>query len=336
MVSRSARETESRLSRFLAVSSQVPKVSAVKRPYTPTVPSRALRVSVVGIAGTVFVHALLILAIILDLSLPAPRLPNRAGAGASAVASSRKPVMTAIFINEVSPVERLATIKPVELASRGVAPRNLPVIVFGPDSAPASNADPNSLDNRAAVEAVGDQTQHALLYGRYLGQIQARIDRAWVRPRTEIGAPRFSCRARIEQGTRGEVLNVRLDHCVGTPRWQQSLVSAIRTASPLPAPPDPSVYADVLSLVFESDGFRPGDSSDGFEPANASALVANQERESFAHFAERAGTDAQRTDKNAADVVHLTIIGDPHPATMPITHQPGPPSPEADAAASQN
>jgi hypothetical protein len=312
-----------------------PKVSAVKRPYTRTVPSRALPVSAVGIVGTVLVHALLFLPIVLDLSLPAPRLRNRTGAGASAVASSREPVMTAIFINEASPVERLATVKPVELASRGVAPIDLPVIVFSPDSSPASLADPNSQDRSAPAEATGDQTQHALLYGRYLGQIQARIDRAWVRPRTEIGAPRFSCRARIEQDTRGAVLNVKLDRCVGAPRWQQSLVSAIRTASPLPAPPDPSVYADVLSLVFESDGFRPGGSSDGFEPANASELVANQERESFAHFAERTRTDSQRTDRSGTDVVHLTIIGDPHPATMPIT-QPGSTSPEADAAASQN
>jgi TonB C terminal len=307
----------------------------VKRPPTLISPRRRLQLSAVGIAGTVLVHALLFLPIVFDLSLPASRLPSRAGAGASAVASNREPVMTAIFINEVSPIERLATVKPVELASRGVAPIDPPVIVFSPDSSPASLADPNSQDRSAPAEAVGDQTQHALLYGRYLGQIQARIDRAWVRPRTEIGASRFSCRARIEQGTHGEVLNVKLDRCVGTPRWQQSLVSAIQTASPLPAPPDPSVYADVLALVFESDGFRPSDSSDGFEPANASALVANRERESFAHFAERTGTDAQRTDEPGTDVVRLTIIGDPHPATMPII-QPGSPSPEADAAASQN
>jgi hypothetical protein len=314
----------------------VPKVSAVKRPYTPTVPARALRGSAVGIIGTVLVHALLVLPIVLDLSLPAPRLPSRTGAGASAVASSREPVMTAIFINEVSPIERLATVKPVELASRGVAPIDLPVIVFSPDSSPASLADPNSQDRSAPAEAVGDQTQHALLYGRYLGQIQARIDRAWVRPRTEIGAPRFSCRARIEQGTRGEVVNVRLDHCVGTPRWQQSLVSAIRTASPLPAPPDPSVYADVLSLVFESDGFRPGGSSDGFEPAGASALVANEERSAFTRFAERTAAGAQRTKDTQTDVVHLTIIGDPHPTTVPIIHPTESPPVETDVVASQN
>ena len=306
----------------------------MKKPPTLTPPRRRLQLSAIGIAGTVLVHALLVLPIVLDLSLPAPRLPNRAGAGASAVASSREPVMTAIFINEASPAVSL--LKPVELASRGVAPRDLPVIVFSPDSSPASLADPNSQDRSAPAEAVGNQRQHALLYGRYLGQIQARIDRAWVRPRTEIGAPRFSCRARIEQDTRGAVLNVKLDRCVGTPRWQQSLVSAIRTASPLPAPPDPSVYADVLSLVFESDGFRPGASSDAFEPANVSAPTANQERGSFAHFTERAETRTQRKEDAGSDVVHLTIIGDPHAVPPPISHQTESPPPGADVVASQN
>jgi hypothetical protein len=218
--------------------------------------------------------------------------------------------MTAIFINEASPVDRLAAIKPVELASRGIAPLDVPVVVFSPDSAPASNADPNSEDKTAPPEAAGDQRQHALLYGRYLGQIQARIDRAWVRPRTEISAPRFSCRTRIEQDPQGGVVDIRLEHCNGSPRWQQSLVSAIRTASPLPAPPDPSVYADVLSLVFESNGFRAGDSTDGFEPASASAVAANQEREAFEQSLQRAGRAFGSHAREEADVVHLTIIGD--------------------------
>jgi hypothetical protein len=276
-----------------------------------------------GLLGTLLLHGLLVLPFVLELSLPAPRLPNRSGAGASAVASNREPVMTAIFINEASPVDRLVAIKPVELASRGVAPKDLPVIVFSSDSNPASDADPRSDGGTAPAEAAGDQTQHALLYGRYLGQIQARIDRAWVRPRTEIGAPRFSCRVRIEQNRQGGVVKIRLEHCTGSPRWQQSLVSAIRTASPLPAPPDPSVYADVLSLVFESDGFRPGGSSDGFEPASASAVAANQEREAFERSLQRAGRAFGSRAREEGDAVRLTIVGDsktystPAPPTEP-------------------
>jgi hypothetical protein len=279
----------------------------VKRLTTSIRPSRRANISLMGLLGTLFLHGLLALPFVLQLSLPTPRLPNRSGAGASAVASNREPVMTAIFINEGSPA--VALLKPVELASRGVAPMDLPVIVFSPDNSPASLADPNSQDRSASAEAVGDQTQHALLYGRYLGQIQARIDRAWVRPRTDIGASRFACRARIEQGLHGDVVNVKLDRCNGSPRWQRSLISAIRTASPLPAPPDPSVYADVLSLVFESDGFRPGASSDGFEPANSSALAANQERESLGRSAEPAGA-AFGSRAREGDAVRLTIVGD--------------------------
>jgi len=274
-----------------------------------------------GLLGTLLLHVLLALPFVLELSLPAPRLPNHAGAGASVATSNREPIMTAIFINEASPA--VALLKPVELASRGVAPKDLPVVVFSPDSAPASDADPNSEVGTAPAQVAGDQTQHALLYGRYLGQIQARIDRAWVRPRTEIGAPRFSCRVRIEQDRQGGVVEIKLEHCTGSPRWQQSLVSAVQTASPLPAPPDPSVYADVLSLVFESDGFRASDSTDGFEPANTSALAANQEREAFERSLQRAGRAFGSRAREEGDAVRLTIVGDsktystPAPPTEP-------------------
>jgi TonB C terminal len=217
-------------------------------------------------------HALLVLPFFLDVSLPSPRLPNRSGA--SALASGQEPVMTAVFINEPSPTERLAP-APENLASSGLAPLDLPIVVFSPDPSPPAEIDAKSEDSMAPPEAAGDQTEHALLYGRYLGQVQARIERAWMRPRTEIGAPRFSCRARIEQDRQGELVSIKLDHCDGSERWQQSLVSAIRTASPLPAPPDPSVYADTLWLTFASESFQPGGSVQGFEPESRETRVAN-------------------------------------------------------------
>jgi TonB C terminal len=258
--------------------------------------------------GTILVHALIFLPFVLELSLPPRQLPNRSGAGASAIPSTHEPVMTVVFINEVSQAPQLPTIKPEELASRGIAPEDLAVLVFSPDSAPASQADPKSEDTPDAPQAIGDPTEHALLYGRYIGQIQARIDRAWLRPRSEIGAPRFNCRARIEQDRSGAVINVKLDHCNGSPRWQQSLVSAIRTASPLPAPPDPSVYADALSLVFISAGFQRDLSTDGFEPPGLSTQLPAPELQEPGGLAERAGF--RHTPNTPGDgVVHLTIVG---------------------------
>jgi hypothetical protein len=221
--------------------------------------------------------------------------------------------MTAVFINETAETPRIATADPQKLASHGMAARDLRILVFSSDKAPAATADPSSPKRLGPSEATGDQAQHALLFGRYLVQVQARIDRAWQRPRTEIGAARFACRATILQDPQGNVVGVRLGHCSGSERWQQSLVVAIRSASPLPAPPDPSVYADVLTLNFESDGYKLGGSEDGFESIVQST---DRARESFEHFAAGTGTNLSSAGKNQTDVIHLTIIG-PHSSVPP-------------------
>jgi hypothetical protein len=144
--------------------------------------------------------------------------------------------MTVIFINETSPIE--PSVPPVpapRLASHGNMSLDLPLLIFSPD--PATDAKSSSdvatrQDETDSAEAVGDQAQHALLHGRYLGQVQARIERAWMRPRTPIGAPEFSCRAAVVQDRRGNPIDIRLQVCNGTQEWQSSLAAAIRTASP--------------------------------------------------------------------------------------------------------
>src|ERR1700733_14693025 len=152
--------------------------------------SRSLRVSALALTGTALLHALLLLPLVLDLSLPSRPLPNHSGAGATAAASSQDATMTVVFINDAAAEEQLPTVKPEELASRGLAPRDLPITVLSPDPSAASAVDPSSEEPLEAspAKAAGDQAQHALLYGRYMGQIQARIERAWMRPRTDIGA----------------------------------------------------------------------------------------------------------------------------------------------------
>jgi hypothetical protein len=237
--------------------------------------SRRLGIAPAGVVGTLLLHALVMLPFFLDLSLPSRHVPNKSGAGASALVSAQEPVMTVVFINEPSTVERKTALEPEVLASRGLAPVDLPIVVLSPDALPAADAANREQEHdNSAPEAAGDQAQHAILYGRYLGQVQARIERAWMRPRTAIGAPRFSCRVRIEQNRQGNLSDIKLDHCNGGARWQHSLTSAIQTASPFPAPPDPSVYADRLWLTFRSDSFRPGGSAEGFEPEAAAARDA--------------------------------------------------------------
>jgi hypothetical protein len=293
---------------------------------TPLFGSRPLVVSAAGAVGVLLIHALLVLSFVLNLSLPSPRRPNITGAGASAFMSAAEPDMTMVFIDEPSPVRNPAPPAPPVLASRGMKPRDLPLVVLSPDPSPASASveTPDSDDTQDDSVAAG-AAEHARLYGRYVGQVQARIERAWLRPRSEIGAPQFSCRARIRQDRRGVVIAIDLDHCSGSERWRESLLSAIRTASPLPAPPDASVYADILWLSFTSGPFEEGGSTQGFEPEGRLADATDRSvLESFRQFANSTQDELKSDGRESSKVVHLTIIGNPvnEPAPSRLSAEP--------------
>ncbi len=279
-----------------------------------TVRSRRWWVGATGILGSILLHALIVLPLVLEWALPAPHVPNKSGAGASALASDVEPTMTLILINNPSSSEQRFDPEPPELVSRGSAALDMPIIVLSPDALAAVKADPTETqpDPSAPAQALGDQAQHALLFGRYLGQVQARIERAWMRPRSAIGAAQFACRARIEQDRQGGVVDVKLDHCQGSERWQYSLVSAIRTASPLPAPPDASVYADVLLLSFGSQAYVEGTSNEGYEVETRATLAAVQQSDNDRSLRQLAeAVHAREGDAGQSNVIHLTIIGTP-------------------------
>jgi hypothetical protein len=99
-----------------------------------------------------------------------------------------------------------------------------------------------------------EESERSQLYGQYLGQIDARIERAWLRPRTPIGRS-FSCTAGIEQDEAGNIKEIMLVRCNGDARWQQSLVRGIQAASPLPAPPDPKVFRRHITLSFRAETY---------------------------------------------------------------------------------
>jgi TonB C terminal len=122
-------------------------------------------------------------------------------------------------------------------------------------------------DERNPAEADGDSNEHSLLFGRYIGQISARVERAWIRPRATPASGGFACRVEITQDDRGNVREVVLKQCTDQPQWQVSLVQAIQQASPFPAPPDPAVFSNLLTMEFDSDPYIVGGSEQGFEPA---------------------------------------------------------------------
>ncbi len=144
--------------------------------------------------------------------------------------------------------------------------------------------------------------------GRYIGQIDARIDRAWMRPRTPIGAAAFSCRVRIDQDRAGNVLDVTLERCNGDARWQLSLVRAIESASPLPAPPDPAVFAPIVHMSFRAAAYRPGAPEGQYEPKGLARVAQAAAPDESARSALDRLRDALRK-AHPNEVIQLTIAG---------------------------
>jgi colicin import membrane protein len=80
-------------------------------------------------------------------------------------------------------------------------------------------------------------------------QIQARIQRAWLKPpsaRTGI-----ECMVYVTQVPGGEVVNVRLGECNGDSAVRESIQAAAFRASPLPPPPDPALFERNLEIQFK-------------------------------------------------------------------------------------
>jgi hypothetical protein len=126
-----------------------------------------------------------------------------------------------------------------------------------------------------SVQSVAETGDYARLYGIYSGQIQARIDRLWRRPRSPITestgnvheSDEFHCLVNIIQDARGYVQEVSLPNCNGSSAWQKSLVVAIQQASPLPAPPNPKVFTHSIALSFSAFPYSPTTSADEYEIA---------------------------------------------------------------------
>ncbi|MGQ0836652.1 MAG: cell envelope integrity protein TolA [Gammaproteobacteria bacterium] len=90
-------------------------------------------------------------------------------------------------------------------------------------------------------------TDRAALIERYIGQIRARVERAWDQAPGELQP---FCRVQVKQDPRGEVLELAATECALQALDRDGLLTAIRRASPLPAPPDTSLFVPEFFLEF--------------------------------------------------------------------------------------
>lgn len=162
---------------------------------------------------------------------------------------------------------------PPTLSSPALIAIGLPNALSAPSWMPPTSDTPKGKD--ASPEA---QSSLGVVYGRYVGQIQARIDRAWLRPRSAIGAPIFRCQVQVDQDHQGKVGAVTLVDCNGDERWKVSLVRAIESASPLPSPPTSAVFARHMLLEFRAAAYAPGASDELYEPAALAVASAGPQQ----------------------------------------------------------
>jgi colicin import membrane protein len=80
-------------------------------------------------------------------------------------------------------------------------------------------------------------------------EITSRIQQAWIKPPT--AQPGIKCVLNVTQVPGGSVTDVSLGECNGDEAVRESIEAAVYRASPLPPPPDPSLFQRQLIITFQ-------------------------------------------------------------------------------------
>ncbi len=107
------------------------------------------------------------------------------------------------------------------------------------------------LRRRMEEEEARSSAVAAGLLEQYIAQIQARIQRAWIRPPSARAG--LNCVVYVTQDPSGEVVSVRVGECNGDDIVRQSIETAVYRASPLPLPSDRSLFERNLKLNFKPE-----------------------------------------------------------------------------------
>lgn len=86
------------------------------------------------------------------------------------------------------------------------------------------------------------------LKASYVRAIQAHVEQRWYEPPGMAAG--MSCTVIVSQIPGGEVTGMRFGSCNGSPAVRQSIETAVRNSSPLPAPPEPALFSREVQLVF--------------------------------------------------------------------------------------
>ena len=105
------------------------------------------------------------------------------------------------------------------------------------------------LRNDLAAEEHANQLAASGAVSSWEAQISARIHRAWIQPPSARAG--IECELIVTQARGGAVQNARIGSCNGDQAVRESIVAAAYRASPLPAPPDPSLFLSEVEVTFK-------------------------------------------------------------------------------------
>lgn len=105
-------------------------------------------------------------------------------------------------------------------------------------------------DLRARLAAEEERTSAGFqsLKGSYVRAIQMHVEQRWFEPPGT--GPGLNCTVYVAQIPGGEVVGMRFGRCNGSAAVRQSIETAVRNASPLPAPPQPALFEREVELIF--------------------------------------------------------------------------------------
>jgi hypothetical protein len=240
-------------------------------------PRRFLSPTLIGILGTLLLHALVIQSVPWSSGpkVKPPETPELVGVRSRSKNDSKESLvllsLSTMAVSNQAAAQKLSSLPDFNkmkikstVDADPPAMLNIDVLALSEDQ------------TAGRTSGSGDAAELAQLFGIYTSQIQARIDRVWRRPRTpinedntsatnsDLGAS-FQCQAQIVQDAAGNVQEVLLPRCNGSAAWQRSLVLAIQHASPLPAPPSAKVFTKSISLNFVGLAYVSGSSDDDYE-----------------------------------------------------------------------
>ena len=225
---------------------------------------------VLGLAGTLSLHGLAVQSLVLASALHKPRAPELPGAGTNRLDTVQPAEeLVAVPVDNLHGSENSDLLRQIGSLAPDIKKPSISQLL--PGLPPTIDLPAEEVTAESFSQASPDATDPAVrarMFGRYIAQISARIDRAWIRPRTPVNdaahAARlsvdvetpssqdesFTCQVQIRQDARGFVQEVLLRECNGSAAWRHSLVVAINQSSPFGLPPfqwtDGSVRFDVF------------------------------------------------------------------------------------------